>query len=417
MENALNLLKYNRHWEKGFKYPFFKKRKLFKKLVSFLPKRQIIEITGLRRVGKTTLFFQLINHLIEKGIDPFSILYFTFDEEKPSLDSLFQDFSRQTRKDFKKGKIFVFFDEIQKVPDFQNKIKVYYDLYPNLKFFLSGSSSLFLRKKKQESLAGRALSFFLPPLDFEEYLLFKGKSEIISMPVLFKAEIEKEFEIFLYSQFIESISFKTDEERKQYFNSIIRKIIFEDIPSVFPVENPQILWQIVKTIAQKPGMLINYQSLGSDLGVSNKTISLYLYFLEEAFLLRKLYNFSPNFLTSEKKLKKYYLASPSFSAPLSDFNQLGLLAENFILSLKEMRFFWRDAYKHEVDFVDTEKNILPIEIKYQEKIDKREVGNLFLFLKRFKLSQGIVFSKDLKEKKLAMDGKTILVKPIFFFSF
>ena len=51
----------------------------------------------------------------------------------------------------KKEKIFVFLDEIQKLEDFQNKIKIYYDLYPKIKFFLSGSSSLFLKKKKQEN--------------------------------------------------------------------------------------------------------------------------------------------------------------------------------------------------------------------------------------------------------------------------
>jgi len=417
MNNPLNLLKYNRHWEKGFRYPFPKKRRIFSKLVSLLPKKQIIEITGLRRVGKTTLFFQLINHLLDKGIDPFSILYFTFDEEKPSLDSLFQDFSRQTGKNFKKEKIFVFLDEVQKLPDFQNKVKIYYDLYPNLKFFLSGSSSLFLKKKKQESLAGRVFSFVLPPLDFEEYLFFKNRKEILKKPLLFKEEIEKEFETFLTSQFIESIFLSKSEEKKEYFTSIAKKIVFEDIPTVFPVENPEILWQIVKVIAQKPGILINYQSLGSDLGISNKTVSLYLYFLEESFLVRKLYNFSGNFLASEKKLKKYYLASPSFSAALGDFNQLGLLGENFLLSVKDVRFFWRDPYKHEVDFVDVQKGILPIEIKYQEKIDKKDTKNLFLFLKKFGSQQGIIFSKSMEEKKLVIKDKTVMVKPVFFLDF
>lgn len=193
MQKQLNLLKYNRHWQKGFAYHFIQKRKLFQKLADDLEKRQIIEITGLRRTGKTTLFFQLINQLIEQNIDPFRILYFTFDEEKPDLDALFETFTLQTGLDYKEEKLFVFLDEIQKLEDFQNKIKVYYDLYPHLKFFLSGSSSLFLKKIGQESLAGRIFSFFLPPLDFEEYLLFKNKSELLEKPLVFKSEIEKEF--------------------------------------------------------------------------------------------------------------------------------------------------------------------------------------------------------------------------------
>lgn len=416
MANELNLFKYNRHWEKGFVYPFVKKRKLFKELLGFIEKRQIVEITGLRRVGKTTLFFQLINYLIkQKNINPFRILYFTFDEEKPDLDILFKNFSLQTGIDYKKEKVFVFLDEIQKLADFQDKIKIYYDLYPQLKFFLSGSSSLFLKKKKQESLAGRIFSFVLPPLDFEEYLLFKEKEEILKKPLLFWSEIEKEFETFLYSQFIESIKLKL-LERKEYFVSIMRKIVFEDIPSVFPVENPELLWRLVKIIGQRPGILLNYQNLASDLGVSNKTISLYLYFLEEAFLVKKVYNFSPNLLTSERKLKKFYLASPSFSAALIDFPETGLLVENLVLSLKDLRFFWRDAYQHEVDFVKTEKEILPIEIKYQKKVSPKELKNIFLFLKKFKLKKGIVLSREEKERKIKQEERTVSIKPVFFLS-
>lgn len=415
MKDTIDLLKYNRHWEKGFTYPFTKKRKLFKQLISFLKKRQIIQITGLRRVGKTTLFFQLINYLLEKKVNPFQVLYFTFDEEKPSLDALFRYFSQQTGIDHKKSRLFVFLDEIQKLDNFQNKIKVYYDLYPKIKFFLSGSSSLFLERKKQESLAGRIFSFFLSPLNFEEYLLFKKKSEILKKPLLFKNEIEKEFEIFLYSQLIESINLKTHKERKEYFISIIKKVVFEDIPSVFPVDNPEILWQIVRIIAQKPGMLINYQNLASDLGISNKTVSLYLYFLEEAFLIKKVYNFSRNLLTSERKLKKYYLASPSLSAALADFQEIGLLVENLALSLKDIHFFWRDAYQHEVDFIKIEKGekIIPLEVKYKEKILERDLKNIFLFLKKFKVKKGIVLSREEKERKIVKNGKVVLIKPIF----
>ncbi|MBM3209123.1 ATP-binding protein [Candidatus Shapirobacteria bacterium] len=414
MEIQLDLLKYNQHWQEGFTYPYPKKRKLFGNLVSFLNKRQILEITGLRRVGKTVLLFQLINHLLQKGSDRFRLWYFTFDEQAPSLDDLLAAFSRQTEVDYRKEKVFLFLDEIQKLPNFQNQVKVCYDLYPNIKFFLSGSCSLFLKKKRQESLAGRIFSFFLPPPDFEEYLFFKEKSQILSRPLLFQSEIEKEFEIFLRSQFIESINFAKPGEKKEYFISIIKKIIFEDIPGVFPVDSPPTLWQIAKILAQHPGMLVNYQNLASDLGVSNKTISLYLYYLEEAFLVRKIYNFSRNLLTSEKKLKKYYLASPSFSSSLADFSETALLAENLVAAYKNINFFWRDIYKNEVDFIRVEDNsITPIEVKYKDEVEAAELKNLFRFLEKTKTSRGLVFSKELKERQVAKGGLKIFLKPIY----
>ena len=147
METKLNLLKYNPHWQGSFTYPYPRTRQVFEQLKRALSRRQIVEIVGLRRTGKTVLLFQIINYLLSKQINSFSIWYFTFDEEKASLDDLFQSFSTQTQIDFKKEKVYVFLDEIQKLPDFQNQLKVYYDIYPNLKFFISGSTSLFLRKR------------------------------------------------------------------------------------------------------------------------------------------------------------------------------------------------------------------------------------------------------------------------------
>lgn len=411
----LNLLKYNRHWEKGFKYPFAKKRRFFDSVLKYLDKKQIVELIGLRRIGKTVLLFQIINHLLENKKNPFSIWYFTFDEEKIKLENLLQSFAAQTQIDFRREKVFVFLDEIQKLDDFQSQIKIYYDLYPNLKFFISGSTSLFVKKKTQESLAGRIKSFFLSPLSFEEYLYFKDKSDLLEKPLVFKSEIEREFETFLGSQLIESVDFSEEKERKEYFISIIKKIIFEDIPPVFSIDNPNILWKLVKIIGQNPGVFINYQNLSGELGVSNKTLSRYLFCLEESFLVKKVYNFSRNLMTSEKKMKRFYLASPSFSRAVADFTETGRLVENFAVSLKDYKFFWRDAYKHEVDFVEVKNSeIIPIEVKYKNRFSKKDFKSLVLFSKKFNAQKAVLFGKILEKKSAETDNLKISQEPIYF---
>lgn len=91
--------------------------------------------------------------MIENNHDPFSLWYFTFDEEKLSLDDLVQTFSRQTQVDFRSKNITILLDEIQKLPDFQNQLKIYYDLYPNLKFLISGSTSLFDKEENSRKLS------------------------------------------------------------------------------------------------------------------------------------------------------------------------------------------------------------------------------------------------------------------------
>lgn len=414
MEN-INLLKYNRHWRRGFRYPFPKKRALLGVLLKQLSKKQIVEIVGLRRTGKTVLLFQVINHLLNKNVDPFSIWYFTFDEEQASLENLFQEFVKQTRADLGKDKIYVFLDEIQKLGNFQSQLKVYYDLYPNLKFFISGSTSLFIKKKTQESLAGRVTSFFLPPLSFEEYLHFREKENLLEKPLAFGLEIEAEFETFLKSQFVESIGIEDPSERKEYFISIMKKIIFEDVPQIFSIENPEILWRVVQIIGQKPGMLISFQNLSREIGISNKTLSRYLFYLEEAFLVKKVFNFSRNLITSQKKLKKYYLASPSFSFAVADFIEKGTLVENFVISLKDYRFFWRDPYKHEVDFIDVrDRKIIPIEVKYKERVSKRELKNLAIFSRKFKIKKAVVLKKGFTEESVQIGDLAIQEGPVYF---
>ncbi len=410
----MNLLKFNQHWGSHFKYNFPYKRKILKTLEDHIDNRQIIELTGLRRLGKTTLLFQLINILLERDVNKYRIWYFTFDEQKYDFDELINAFGTQTKMDIKKDKIFIFLDEIQKLKDFQSQLKIYYDLYPNIKFFISGSTSLFIKKQTQESLAGRLFSFLLKPLDFEEYLLFRDKTIYLEMQEMYESELNFEYRNYLLRQFVETVNVSDDYFVKEYVKGIIKKIIYEDIPTTFSVENPEILYAIVNVISERPGLYLNFENLANDLKISAKTVSKYLSILEQAFLLKILYNYSANQLTSEKKMKRAYLSSASFCTALHDFEQIGLLVENAILSIKPYNFFWRDAYKHEVDFIDiNNKTVLPIEIKYKNRIRKDDYNNLYLFSKKFKLKKAIILTHSVNEYSVDFKGVEISVKSVY----
>ena len=107
------------------------KRPLFNEILRYLDDRQILLVTGLRRVGKTTLFYQLIQELVNKGVEPTKILYFSFDEESAEIDDLLKTYREKVLKaEFENTKIYIFLDEIQKTKDWQNKLKIYYDIYP-----------------------------------------------------------------------------------------------------------------------------------------------------------------------------------------------------------------------------------------------------------------------------------------------
>src|SRR3989344_3727012 len=324
----MNIEKHNQHWKEGFSYQFPINRDIFNKLSNNIKNRQIITISGLRRTGKTVLIKQLINLLIKEKVSRTNILYFSFDEEQPKIEEIINEFERLNNIDKNKTKVYVFFDEIQKLEDWQNQIKYYYDNF-NIKFFVSGSSSLFIKKNIKESLAGRSFDFYLLPLNFKEFLIFRNKQELINKPKLFQLELKKEFNLYLKRQFIEIIN-ENEEFISDYVKSVIEKVVYIDIPKVFPIEHQDLLLRLLKIIASNPGMIIEYETLGRELGINRTTLSNYLFYLEEAFLIKKIYNFSRNRITSEKKLKKFYLSSTSFFSYLSPETDESKLIENLV---------------------------------------------------------------------------------------
>jgi predicted AAA+ superfamily ATPase len=100
--------------------------------------------------------FQLIDELLRET-KPSRILYYSFDEGPRDVLDLFKGFQKLTKTEWKKEKIFVFLDEIQKLKNWSSKIKLIYDHFTNVKFMISGSASLMLESEAIENLAGEIL--------------------------------------------------------------------------------------------------------------------------------------------------------------------------------------------------------------------------------------------------------------------
>ncbi len=419
----MNLEKHNMHWKENFFYNFSLNRILFNELKKNINNRQIITISGLRRTGKTVLMRQLIDSLIKEETSRTNILYFSFDEEQPKIEEIIKEYEKITDIDKAKTKIYIFLDEIQKLDDWQDQIKYYYDNF-NIKFIVSGSSSLFIRKKVKESLAGRSFDFYLTPLSFIEFLTFRNKEQLIKNLKIFKEEIKSEFNQYIKKQFIEVID-KDDSYTSDYVKSILEKVVFIDIPKVFPIDHQDLLIRLLKIIASSPGMIIEYGNLSKELGISRITLSNYLFYLEEAFLIKKVYNFSKNMLTSEKKSKKFYLNSTSFFSYLNNNADESKIIENLIAIETNSKFFWRTPFKDEIDFIieksssvkikpDISTSILtPLEVKYKNNINDKDMKTIIKFCIKNNLDSGIILSKDIDEEKVISNGdKKIIINLI-----
>ena len=399
----MELYDLNSWWKTGSipkEYKEMERRELFKEIIKYIEDRQIISIVGLRRVGKTVLLYHVIDFLLRKTKKE-NILYYTYDLfEDKSIEEILDLYSSTIEVDIKKDKVFVFLDEIQKHKGWEREIKLLYDTHKNIKFFISGSNSLFMTK---ESLAGRLYSFELMPLSFKEYLKLKKISHDYK---LYKEELEEELNAYMKTGGFPELMYEKDDAKiKKYVKElIVDRIAYIDIPSAFDVEEPELLTTLISIISSNPGMLFDYDSIASDLKRNRKTISNYIFYLEKAFLIKKLYNFSKSRITSEKKLKKIY---PSTSALAFLYSaELGKIIETLFLQNYSSTFFYRKQDK-EIDFV----NKFPTEIKYQEKITKQDWKSMKYFMKLFNFDKGLMITKDL-EKNIKFDDKEIFLMPL-----
>lgn len=399
----MDLYNFNPWWKDGKVPPELlgRKRKVFNEVFKYIAHRQMLLLTGLRRVGKTTLLYQMIDALLSKGTNPYSILYFSFDEMKFDLEDLIKQFEIEVlRADISKKKVFLFFDEIHKLKDWASKIKMLYDVSPSAKILLSGSAQIIMWKETRESLAGRFFDFVIKPLDFNEYLEFKEVEVDRSREKVFEKDLKRHMGSFLRSGgFIEALSFDEPTLRKYFKESLLQRVVFIDIPQTLRLELPELLEKLLTITASRPGFYLDYKNLANDLKIDQRTISNYISYLEYSLLVQKLYNYSKNFLTSEKKIKRLYLCNTAFTFALNPGIEFSLLLEQFFVNSVEAKFFLKTPQKEEIDIIYAqEKTVLPIEVKIRETLNQRDVKKFFSFLERNQLYRGLLITLDTEEK-------------------
>src|SRR3989338_8566170 len=265
MSNIKDTLRLLNPWWEGRKIseelgkPY--KRGFFEKIQKLRKYRQIIILTGLRRVGKTTLVYQTIKSLLD-GADPKRILYFSFDKEIDDVVDLFENYKELTGIDYKKEKIFVFFDEITKFKKWAGELKMVYDSSPNIKFLVSSSSSINLEEEAIRNLAGRYFLITITPLSFKEFLELAGKTKLAESPALYSREIKKEFFSYLLKSFPETVSWDNTLIIKDYLKTtIIDKVIKSDLPERFSNINKELLVTLIGLFYGEPGYYLDYDNL------------------------------------------------------------------------------------------------------------------------------------------------------------
>ncbi len=356
-------------------------RDIFLRLKSDLDRKQLQILVGLRRVGKTTLLLQIIDGLIKDNVNPLNIVYCSFygsKKKKKRIEDILKDYSRITGIDYQKEKIFLFLDEVQKSKKWVDSIKLVYDNFKNIKILISGSASLNILSEAKKSLAGRAIYYELRPLSFKEFLNIKGINIEDGNFLIYSDTLKKEFNNFLIRPFPELVNEEDNLFIKQYIrNSVIEPIILKDIPKEFKEIDILLLEKLVEIFLTSPGQYLELDNLAKELKRAKTTLYNALFYLEFSFLIRKILNFRPSVRIASRKLSRIYAYHPVLCLPFNIPQEK--YAENLVFFELDTRYYWRDKEK-EIDFL---KDLVPVEVKYKEKIDKRDVRWIDYFLKKY----------------------------------
>ncbi len=180
-------------------------REKLKSILEWIDDERLILITGSRQVGKTCILYLLIKEIYQKAEK--NVFYFDLEDFEilKTLNSGVSDFIQLLKaKGADPGKRqFVFIDEIQYLDNPSNFLKLIADHHKNIKLIASGSSTLDIKRKFKDSLAGRKIVFEIDTLRFSEYLLFRNNPELLSILKQFKLRDLLDGKNFKFHQILE----------------------------------------------------------------------------------------------------------------------------------------------------------------------------------------------------------------------
>ena len=413
--HRLLLIKQNPWWRnETLTLPSFK-RDLYKELLNYIPSKQILALIGLRRVGKTILIKQLIQTL---NAIKNNICYISFDDidfqqyvTAEDLINYFLEFSdKHTMR-------YLFLDEIQKLPNWADLIKTYYDTEENLKIMISGSASLDVQHHK-ESLAGRILTFILPVLTFQEFVRYHKLEHKISKDNLMyeydrKFATQKERYQSLFKEYLIKGAFPellvVDIKNKEFITKYIKESVIEKTivdTARLTKENEKIIYELLRLLSNSTARTFEIINLANILTINRNRIANTLALLEKSFLIKVTYNCTASVAKQVRTSKKQYVAHSCIAITMLDYpfevittEIVGYLVEGIIAHTLKNVFFWRTPQKDEVDIVIKEKQFIPIEVKYQNQITDADCKALIKFCKKYKVKKGIIVTKETFETR------------------
>lgn len=350
-------------------------------------------VLGPRRVGKTTALYQTVRHLLAADVVASRIWWLRLDHPLLLQESL-GDLVRavlDTSQASSAAPVFLMLDELVYTDRWDLWLKTFFDDQWPVRIAATSSATAALRERRLESGVGRWSEQHLTPYLFTEFLALVEQDRPVEVGDTLadslaglrqgqRADVDVAAwrRLFMlvggFPELLTAARDRPDEdepsrllESQQVLRAdAVERAIYKDIPQSFGVDNPMMLERLLYVLAAQITGLLSPSNICSDLGLSQPTFDRYLSYLEQAFLVFTLPNYSGREATVQKRGRKLYFVDGAIRnaalqrglAPLDNPTELGALLENLVAAtLRSLAlhtgvrlYHWRDG-KHEVDLV------------------------------------------------------------------
>lgn len=390
-------------------------RETLSSLKDLMAAPQVVVVTGLRRVGKSTLLKQIAEKYLKDNY------YFVNFEDERLINFQVKDFDllHETLISLFGEKKAFLFDEIQNVPQWERFVRRLHD--QGYKFIVTGSNASLLSQELGTRLTGRSIRVELFPFSFREFLALK-QVELPNLEVLTtkqKGNLLKLTNDYLASGGIpDALKYPELPIHKTLYDDVL----FRDIATRYGIDNVKSLQELSFYLISNTSSLISFNKLKDLLKLGSvNTVKSYVSYLENSWLFFVVNKYAYSVKEQQIAAKKLYCVDTGLaqSVGFSFSENKGKLMENLVfLTLRrkyQTVYYYKTAQDLEVDFfVPSEQMLVQVAQKFDlQETREREQKALAVAKSELKKATRLILVSEGEKQEMEYEGTKIQVVPLY----
>ena len=327
---------------------------------------KVVGLSGVRRCGKTFLFFEAMRQLLARGVPRHRVLYLNFEDDRlhpiaaTELDMVLRC-QRELFPDARTGRLYLFLDEVQSAPGWQRWVRRLHDT-EDISIFVTGSSSEVLTRDLSTAMRGRSITLDVFPLSFREFLAFRGIA-VRDHDAASENEVRGALTEYLRWGGFPEVVVAAPELRPLILDEYASLMLWRDLVERHAIRSENVMRALLRHCFRNTATLLSLTKLHRDLtslGVdaSKNTVYDYCAMLEESGLINLLPIHDASLRRQARNPRKLHVIDPGLATAFAARAErdLGRKLETvvFLQCRRRSRLWHYDLDDHEIDLCDAE---------------------------------------------------------------